>query len=184
MFQAQPPTGPLRAPLCCCCYGCVLFSRRSQLHSSDRGRCPACAKPHCLLRLPLCSLSHSMICRVVLSCASVASRSPLPLLCMAMSSALGSQLHAWWRGSAASKYVAPRCDREWVASAPASWSKADYSGDVAVMGRRGGPRVLRWARPWPLMTGESAGPCGVLAPSLGVARRCLGRLIGSLASFT
>ena len=82
MFQTRPPTGPLRAPLCCCCYGCVLFSRRSTLHSSDRGRCRACAKPYCLLRLPLCSLNHSVICCVVLSCASVASRSPLPLLCM------------------------------------------------------------------------------------------------------
>ena len=75
-----------------------------------------------------------MIYRVVLSCDSVASRSLLPLL--AMSSALGSQLRAWWRGSAVSKYAAPRCDREWTASAPASWSEAGYSGDVAVMGRR------------------------------------------------
>ena len=86
--------------------------------------------------VPLCSLNHSMIHRVVLSCASVASRSPLPLLCMAMSSALGSQLRAWWCCSVASKYAAPRCDREWAASAPASWSEAGYSGDVAVMGRR------------------------------------------------
>ena len=115
---------------------------------SNRGRCRACAKPYCLLRLraALCSLRRSMFCRVVLlSCASVASRSPLPLLCMAMSSALGSQFRALWRGSAASKYAAPRCDREWVASVSASWSEAGYSGDVAVMGRRGGPRVLRWA---------------------------------------
>ena len=52
------------------------------------------------------------------------------------------------------------------------------------MGRRGGQRVLRWARPWPLMTSESAGPCGVLAPSIDVARRCLGGLVGLLASFT
>ena len=160
----------------CCSVG------RSPLHSCNRGRCRACAKPYCLLRLPLCSLNHSMICRVVLSCASVASRSPLPLLCMAISPPLDSQLREWWRGSAASKYAAPRCDREWTASAPASWSEAGYSGDVAVMGRRGGPRVLRWARPWPLMTGESAGPCGVLAPSLDAARRCLCRLIGLLAS--
>jgi len=43
VFQARPPTGLLRAPLCCCCYGSVLFSRRSPLHSSDRGRCRACA---------------------------------------------------------------------------------------------------------------------------------------------
>ena len=64
-------------------------------------------------------------------------------------------------------------------------AEAGYSGDVAVMGRRGGgPRVLRWARPWPLMTGESAGPCGVLAPFLDLARRCWSRLIGLLASFT
>ena len=77
-----------------------------------------------MLRLPLCSLNHSMIFRVVLSCASVASRSPLPLLRMAMSSALDSQLRVWWRGSAASKYAAPRCDCEWAASAPASWSEA------------------------------------------------------------
>ena len=34
-------------------------------------------------------------------------------------------------------------------------SRLHYSGDVAVMGRRdGGPRVLRWARPWPLMDGR------------------------------
>ena len=105
MFQARPPTGPS-------CYGCMLLSRRSPLRSSDRGRCRACAGPYCLLRLPLCSLNHSMIYHVVLSCASVASRSPLPLLCMTMLSALGSQLREWWRGSAASKYAAPRCDRE------------------------------------------------------------------------
>jgi len=34
-----------------------------------------------------------------------------------------------------------------------------------------------------LMTGESAGPRGVLAPSLDVAQRCLCRLISLLASF-
>ena len=124
-----------------------------------------------------------MISRVVLSCALVASRSPLPLLRMAMSSALDSQLRVWWRGSAASKYAAPRCDREWWMAS--SWSEAGHSGDEAVMGRRGGgPRVLRWARPWPLMTGESAGPCDVLAPSLDIARRCLIRLIGLLAPFS
>ena len=142
MFQARPPTGPLRAPLCCCCYACVLFSRRSTLHSSNRGWCRACAKPYCLLRLPLCSLNHSMICRVVLSCASVASRSPLPLLCMAMSSALGSQLRAWWRGSAASKYAAPRCDCEWASSAPASWLEAGYSGGVVAPGSCAGRTPL------------------------------------------
>ena len=184
MFQARPLTGPLRAPLCCCCYRCVLFSRRSPLCSSDRSRCRACASPYCLLQLPLCLLNHSMIYRAVLSCASVASQSPLPLLCTRMPSALGSKLREWWRGSASSKYTAPRCDRESTASALASWSEAGYRGDVAVVGRRGGPRVLRWARPWPLMTGESAGPCGVLAPSLDVARRCLSRLIGLLSSFT
>jgi len=116
MFQARPPTGPLRAPLCCCCYGSVLFSRRSPLRSSDRGKCRACTKPYCLLRLPLSSLNHSKIFRVVLSCTPVASRSPLPLLCIATSYALGSQLLAWWRGSAASKYAPSRCDHEWAAS--------------------------------------------------------------------
>jgi len=55
---------------------------------------------------------------------------------------------------------------------------------LAVMGRRGGPPGLALGeRPWPLMTGKSAGPCGDLAPSLDVARRCLCRLIGLLASF-
>ena len=83
-----------------------------------------------LLAEPFHDLPRGLILR------SVASRSPLPLLCMAMSSVLGSQLRAWWRGSAALKYAAPRCDREWPASAPASWSEAGYSGDVAVMGRR------------------------------------------------
>ena len=55
------------------------------------------------------------------------------------------------------------------------------------MGRRGGGAPLGLAlgeRPWPLMTGESAGPCGVLALSLDVAQRRLCRLISLLASFT
>ena len=52
---------------------------------------------------------------------------------------------------------------------------------LAVMGRRGGPPGLALGeRPWPLMTGESAGPCGVLALSLDVAQRCLCRLISLL----
>jgi len=66
-------------------------------------------------------------------------------------------------------------------------SKTRRSGGVAVMGRRGGGAPLGLAlgeRPWPLMTGESAGPCGVLALSLDVAQRRLCRLISLLASFT
>jgi len=82
-----------------------------------------------------------MIFRAIFSCASVASRSPLPLLSLVMSYAFGSHLRALRRGSEASKYAAPRCDCEWMAAAPASWSEAgdSYSGDVAVIGRRGGP---------------------------------------------
>jgi len=45
------------------------------------------------------------------------------------------------------------------------------------------PGLALGERPWPLMTGESAGTCGVLAPSLYVAQLCLCRLISLLASF-
>ena len=46
------------------------------------------------------------------------------------------------------------------------------------------PGLALGERPWPLMTGENAGLCGVRAPSLDVAQRCLCRLISLLASFT
>ena len=66
-----------------------------------------------------------------------------------------------WR--AALKYAAPCCSRRWAASVPALRSRTGRSGGVAVMGRRGAPPGLALGeRPWPLMTGESAGPCGVL----------------------
>jgi len=80
---------------------------------------------------------------------------------------------------AALKYAAPCCSRR--------WAMTGRIGGVAAMGRRGGggPSGLALGeRPWPLMTGESAGPCGVLAPFLDVAQRCLCRLISLLASFT
>ena len=58
--------------------------------------------------------------------------------------------------------------RRAAASVPALWSRTGRSGGVAMMDRRGrGPLGLALGeRPWPLMTGMSAGPCGVLVPSL------------------
>ena len=46
------------------------------------------------------------------------------------------------------------------------------------------PGLALGMRPWPLMTGEGAGPCVVLAPSLDIAQRYLNCLISLLASFT
>jgi len=46
------------------------------------------------------------------------------------------------------------------------------------------PDLALGVRPWLLMAGESEGSCGVLAPSLGVAQRCVCRLISFLALFT
>jgi len=148
-FTAPIAVGAGRSLTACC--GCLsarmpplstLTSRATHAHPTSPRSIGFCAIWGCISSSSS-SLNHSMIYRVVLSCASVASRSPLPLLCMAISSALGSQLRTWWRGSAASKYAAQLCDREWTASAPASWSEAGHSGDVTVMGRRGAPRVLR-----------------------------------------
>ena len=98
-----------------------------------------------------------------------------PVLCAAvcLASALGSG-----RGGAARglEVRGPCCSRRWAASVSALRSRTGQIGGVAVMGWRGGGGLLGLALgecPWPLMTGESAGPCGVLAHSLDAAQRCL-----------
>jgi len=65
------------------------------------------------------------------------------------------------------KYAARCCSRRWVASVPALRSRTGRNVGVAVVGQRGAPRVLRAGRAPlaadDLMTGQSTGPCGVLA---------------------
>ena len=150
----------------------IAHSCTTSFRSCKRGGRRTCLQRQASYFLLLCSALLAVLlasCRGALSCACGAR---VKLRCSARLCAvclllLHSALDVVAR-RAALKYAAPCCSRRWAASVPALRSRTGRSGGVAVMGRRGGPPLGE--RPWPLMTGESAGytagPCGVLRPFL------------------
>ena len=187
-LESDRHLGPLFTLCCCSAERRQPAAHHAQLYhrSGKLGGRRTCSKGRLLPFVVRCSARclASFLSRGLVLCLWRAGEAPSSALlgCVPSASALGSV-----RGGAARGLEV----RGPVLQLQAGGLGAGFAVEGRLQWRRGcggpewwPPGLALGERPWPLMTGESAGPCGVLAPSLDVARRCLCRLISFLASFT